>query len=85
MPESSPRAPVTYGFPTDGRSPEEVARMKEYGYGEDPEFARGYIREDGYFCGSCKAFKSVPGTHEGVCLKFNFRDRDYGCCAGWYK
>ena len=92
MPESSPRAAVTYGFPTDGRTPEEVARMKEYGYGEDIEFARSHLRTDGYFCSTCMFWEHAPGVivqkpsaQDGVCHKWNFRDRSWGCCGGWAK
>jgi hypothetical protein len=89
MPESSPSATPTYRFEVHGRTPEEVSTMKQVGYGEDWAFAKqGKIRRDGYFCGSCSAFKALGqgmGGHEGACLKYNFRDRDFGCCAGWYR
>lgn len=83
----------THGFYSDGRSREELRRMRDAGYVEDPEYMNPvYMRTDGYFCGSCGAYENTPGNmpqnpgpHDGYCHKFNFRDRDYGCCNGWYK
>jgi hypothetical protein len=78
----------TYGFPVDGRTTEEVARMKASGYGEEEEFME--LRK-GFLCYTCGAFKPIPfsipknpSRHDGYCMKLGFRDRSGGCCAGWY-
>lgn len=80
----------SYSFPLDGRSPEEVHEMKEYGYVELASFKENFIRKNGYFCGSCKWFEHKPmsmkenkSMNDGVCKRYSFRDRDFGCCNGW--
>jgi hypothetical protein len=92
MPKSSPGAPVTFDFSVDGRSEHEVKEMKEYGYGEEPDYAASARKEAGFFCSSCAAFEHIPhsmprnpGPGDGYCHKFSFRDRQWGCCQGWIR
>jgi len=80
----------SYAFSLDGRSQEDLGKMKEHGYVESDNFAEEAIRDDGYFCGSCKWFDRQPNsiegrstTHDGFCRRYQFQDRDYGCCGGW--
>jgi hypothetical protein len=88
--EGEQEAP-THSFKPDGRTPKELEEMQEYGYVELPQFAKpGEIRNDGYFCGSCTWWEHKPNTmpenpdeHDGFCKRYDFRDRDFGCCNGW--
>ncbi len=97
---SEGKAEETFNFAIDGRSKDDVEKMKKLGYVELDRFGRlrekmredvAEVRTDGYFCGSCPAFQlkpntmpKNPGPHDGFCQKFKFPDRDYGCCSGWY-
>lgn len=81
---------TTYDFDVKGRNEREVNEMKEYGYVEREQYAKASLRNDGYFCGTCKWFERKPHTmpvkpsfHDGYCMRFAFRDTDYGCCGGW--
>lgn len=79
-----------YSFPVEGRTDDEIKEMKEYGYVELDAFKREDRRADGYFCGTCQYYQAKPYSfsqnatrNDGLCIKFQFRDRDYGCCAAW--
>ncbi len=78
-------------FPRDGRTDNEVKEMAEYHYDELPVFVGNATVDGGRNCGNCGAFESRPDTmpvnpseSDGFCHKYNFKDRDYGCCDGWY-
>lgn len=81
----------THSFEISGRGDKEVKAAKDCGYVELERFAQpNKIRTDGYFCGGCKAWKKAEftmtegaSTHDGMCTKYNFRDKDFGSCDGW--
>jgi hypothetical protein len=67
-------------------SKEQLSSRVESGYVEFEIYKGESIRKDGYFCGSCSYWEDLSSQkdgHLGWCKKFQFSDRDYGCCNGW--
>jgi hypothetical protein len=76
------QGPETYSFAVDGRQPF-LQKMISAGYVEMKAF-QGKASRVGYWCESCPWMKEDPQGLTGYwCAKFQFPDREYGCCGGW--
>jgi len=72
----------TSTFPVDGRE-KWVQKMVAAGYVEMKAF-KGKSSRVGYWCQSCPRMKEDPNGPTGYyCDKFQFPDREHGCCGGW--
>lgn len=70
---------MSASFPPSGLPVEDQIKIKA-GYVEFAAFADA---REGYFCGTCAAFRPLDFGQDGFCAGLKVPVRSYGCCNNW--